>query len=298
MGAIFLLKEMVQFGIQEEANLFDNTKRNKCLHLIDGKVFNSFDTKKRALRINDLKSCDLKSCANLDASSVRSSSNSLGAPTPSTLSECDDDSDYGLFEDLEDDFNFIKSRAETIVTTTESSSSFKANTSNSVVYAVQNHHAHISCRSFEKNMEKTSSASISITGESIVQDSSGLHAEYHVKMVLDSVEHNSWKTLNDFQEIAKACEEFSNPNKKKSIWQSLFPVLKEKKRVYKVSQPSTTFTLTLLAWDNVVHQRFKRNWFKQLSASTLVLESKALQFFLECLFFAIPKIDILIEFMA
>mmetsp|Transcript_478 Transcript_478/g.537 ORF Transcript_478/g.537 Transcript_478/m.537 type:complete len:260 (+) Transcript_478:262-1041(+) len=251
--------------------------------------------KKRVLGMTDLKSCDLKSCVNMDASSVWSSSNLSGAPTPSTLSECGDDSDYGLFEDLEDDFNFIKSRAETMATTAKSSSSFKTNTSKSVVYTAQNKNAHISCRLFEMNMEKTSSVSISITGESIVQDSSGLHAEYHVKMVLDSVEHNSWKTLNDFEEIAKACQEFSN--KKKSVWQSLSSVLIEK-RVYKVSQPSTMFTMTLLAWDNVVHQRFKRNWFKQLSASTLVLESQALQYFLECLFFAIPKIDILIEFMA
>jgi hypothetical protein len=286
MIAIVLLWEMVEFGIQEEFNLFDKTKRNSCLNLTDGTMFHTFEIKKLEMGVNEM-----KSCPNLNASFRRSSSNSTGALTPSTISECGDDSDYGLFEDLEDDFDLVLSRTETMATTATSPS----NTSDLVIYTIHNKHAHVSCRSFKRNMKKTLSASISMIGERIVQGSSGLHAEYHVKMVLDLVEYSSWKTFNDFQEIAKACLEFSD--KKESVFLSLFSVLLEKKRLSKVSRSSRRFTKTLLAWDNVIHERFQRNWFKQLSASALILESKALQFFLECLFFAIPKIDILLEFL-
>jgi hypothetical protein len=288
---ISILLVMVEFG---EANLI-STKRNRCLNLNDWNILRGYEaTCELASEMNEIKA---KSYHNLNVSCKLSSSNSLGAlsSTTSTLSECGDDSDYGLYEYLEDDSN-IKSKIATFVTTATSSSSSQANAANLVIYAIQNNHVHVSCRSFENFMEKSSSASISMIGERIVQDSLGLHAEYHVKMILDFVEYSSWKTFNDFEEMAKACLLFSN--KKKSIWSSLGIILPVKKSVYKVSRGSTRLSKTVLAWDNVIHERFKRNWFKQLSALTLIDESKSLQYFLECLLFETPNIDILLEFLA
>lgn len=240
----------------------------------------------------------VKNCNNnIDISSKLSSSNSLVSETSTiscdlTLSESGDDSDYGLYEDLEDDSS-IKSKTGTVAAIGKSLS--KPNASNLVIYTVKNSHAHTSCRSFEKKTDKTSSVCISMTGVRIVQDSSGVHAEYHVKMVLGLVEYNTWKTFDDFQEIAKACLEFSN--KKMSIWPSIFAILIAKKNVCKISRGSTRLTKTIKAWNNVILERSKRSWFKQISVSSLMAESNALQFFLECLLFEIPNIDILLEFL-
>jgi hypothetical protein len=222
-----------------------------------------------------------------------SSSESLVSVTSTlsdTSSESGDDGDYGLYEDFEDETTITAK----ISTVAAPSSSSHLKTSKLVIYTVKNSHAHVSCRSFEKN--KTSSVHISMTGVRIVQDSSGLQAEYHVKMVIGLVEYNSWKTFNDFQEIAKACMEVCR--KKKSFWSALFATLMENKNVYRISRGSKRLTKTLLAWDNVILERSKRNWFKHLSVSSLMAESNALQLFLECLLFEIPDIDILIEFLA
>lgn len=213
--------------------------------------------------------------------------------TTSVSSESCHDGDYGLYEDLEDETSTKSKNGATIAA--PSSSSF-AKTSKLVIYTVKNSHAHISCRSFEKKTDKTSSVHISMTGVRIVQDSSGLQAEYHVKMVIGLVEYNSWKTFDDFQDVAKACTEVST--RKNSVWSAFLATLMENKNVYRRSRGSKRLTKTLLAWEGVILERSKRNWFKHLSVSSLMAESNTLQFFLECLLFEIPDVDILIEFLA
>lgn len=286
---------MVQCGdliitFSEKANTFNNTKKNTNTNFIGGNIFRSYETTcKLATEINETLINDYQET---DTPCQRCLINST--LTSSTFSDFDDDNDYGLYEDLEDDFN-INLTTETLDMISTPLSS-EGNASNLVIYTVQNNYAHVSCRSFEKKMDKTSSVCISMTGERIVQDSSGVHAEYHVKMVNGSVEYNIWKTFNDFQEIAKACREVSNI--KKSIWPSIFTVSIAKRRRCQRNRRSIRLRKTLLAWDYVIHERSKRNWFKQLSGSSLVAEANDLQIFLECLLFEIPDIEILVEFLA
>jgi hypothetical protein len=229
-----------------------------------------------------------------------------GTATQSDSGDESDDSDYGLYEDFED--NFSAPRNSAALSQVHSSHDLQQrrqihqnlpqDLSRMIVYTVKNSHAHISCRSFDKTFEKpylNISVCISMTGVRIVQDSMGLHAEFHVKMTFGREEYVAWKTLEDFKEVANACLEFSS-RKKKISWLSTFfpPVKKETK--YRASR-SMRLKTTLLAWENVLIVTSKRNWFGQLSVASLMAESNALEHFLESLLFEIPDVDILLEFL-
>lgn len=229
-----------------------------------------------------------------------------GTATLSDSGDESDDSDYGLYEDFEE----ISRTPPSSATLSGAHSSIDLqqrrkvhqnlpqDLSRMVVYTVKNSHAHISCRSFDKTFEKpylNISVCISMTGVRIVQDSMGLHAEFHVKMSIGREDYVAWKTLDDFKEVASACLEFSS-RKKKISWLSAFfpPVKKETK--YRKSR-SMRLKTTLLAWENVIIVTSKRNWFGQLSVASLMAESNALEHFLESLLFEIPDVDILLEFL-
>ena len=167
-----------------------------------------------------------------------------------------------------------------------------------VVYTVKNSHSHTSCRSFDKSIDKSSPqvpVYISMTGVRIVQDSMGMNAEFFVKMSLGHEDYVGWKTLDDFKEVANACLAFS-VRKRTFNWRSYFLPRSKKEKRYRVSR-STRLRKTVEAWDNVLFVIAKRNWFGQLSVSTLMNESNALERFLECLLFEIPDVDILLEFL-
>lgn len=236
------------------------------------------------------------------------SSGSIGSGT-ATLSDSgdeSDDSDYGLYEDFEELPNTMPSSSSPsrvqspidLQQRRQVQQHLPQDLSRMIVYTVKNSHAHISCRSFDKTFEKpylNIPVCISMTGVRIVQDSMGLHAEFHVKMTLGREDYVAWKTLDDFKEVANACLEFSS-RKKKISWLSTFfpPVKKETK--YRASR-SMRLKTTLLAWENVIIVTSKRNWFGQLSVASLMAESNALEHFLESLLFEIPDVDILLEFL-
>ena len=231
-----------------------------------------------------------------------------GSVTASDSEDESDNSDYGLYEDFEEVPN-----PGTITPTFQSSSFTKqssskvhaskassADSTRTVVYTVKNSHSHISCRSFDKTMDNNKSFSnvpvrISMTGVRIVQDSIGMHAEFFVKMSLGLEDYVGWKTLEDFKEVANACLEFSD-EKKFNIWPSIFLQRIPSHKKYSMMR-STRLKKTLLAWENVRSVTSKRNWFGQLSVASLMVESNALERFLESLLFEIPDPEVLIEFL-
>jgi hypothetical protein len=228
-----------------------------------------------------------------------------GTATPSDSGDESDDSDYGLYEDFEEmssasPNSSARSREHSSIDLQQRRQihqNLPQDLSRMIVYTVKNSHAHISCRSFDKTFEKpylNISVCISMTGVRIVQDSMGLHAEFHVKMTFGREEYVAWKTLEDFKEVANACLEFSSRKKKISWLSAFFPVKKETK--YRASR-SMRLKTTLLAWENVIIVTSKRNWFGQLSVASLMAESNALEHFLESLLFEIPDVDILLEFL-
>lgn len=231
-----------------------------------------------------------------------SGSISSGTATLSDSGDESNESDYGLYEDLEEQPNDVPERHGPVDLQQRQQicqrSTKPQDLSRMIVYTVKNSHAHISCRSFEKNLERfvNISVCISMTGVRIVQDSMGLHAEFHVKMSFGMTDYIAWKTLDEFKEIAGACLEFSS-RKKKITWLSAFFPSEKKNIRYRVSR-STRLRKTLLAWENVEIVTSKRNWFGQLSVASLMAESNALEHFLESLLFEIPDVDILVEFLS
>jgi hypothetical protein len=222
-----------------------------------------------------------------------------------------DDSDYGLYEDMEETI-VIKAKTSALCKKESSSDLFRRHQeisklknkdlSRMIVYTVKNSHAHTSCRSFEKTLESNSppvSVCISMTGVRIVQDSMGLHAEFHVKMSLGEEEFMAWKTFNDFKDIAKACSKFAGQDRR-YIWPafSFFPfAIEEDRKPRTRSYGRRRLRKTLQAWEKVVTVKSERNWFGQISVASLMAESNALEEFLESLLFEIPDVDILLEFL-
>lgn len=247
-------------------------------------------------------SFDLCMKDSLLASHPSSGSISTGTATPSDSGDESDESDYGLYEDLEERPNDVPERHSSVDLQHRQQICQRPtkpqDLSRMIVYTVKNSHAHVSCRSFEKNLERfvNISVCISMTGVRIVQDSMGLHAEFHVKMSFGLTDYIAWKTLDEFKEIAGACLEFSS-KKKKISWLSVFFPPEKKNIRYRVSR-STRLRKTLLAWENVLIVTSKRNWFGQLSVASLMAESNALEHFLESLLFEIPDVDILLEFLS
>ena len=228
-----------------------------------------------------------------------------GTATVSESGDELDDSDYGLYEDFEDVPS--ASRMPAVVQASSDLLRYNAHTRPSkindplrkVVYTVKNSHSHISCRSFDKSVEKSFSqlpVCISVTGVRIVQDSMGMHAEFFVKMSLGHEDYVGWKTSDDFKQVANACLAFS-VRKRTFKWRSLFLSKSKKEIKFRVSR-STRLKKTLDAWDNVMLVNSKRNWFGPLSVCSLMNESNALEKFLECLLFEIPDVDILLEFIS
>lgn len=267
------------------------------------KFFKSLDAIRNEIPMMD-------DCLKKDALTSHPSSGSItsSAATPLDSDGESDDSDYGLYEDFEElsgAFSSsppITSTSSTIslqqLYSTHTHSTKKQDSSRIVLYTVKNSHAHISCRSFDKSSTKpyqNTSVCISMTGVRIVQDSIGLHPEFHVKMTFGLQEYAAWKTLNEFKEVAKACLEFSS-RKKKFIWPSIFFTPQKKETRYRTSR-STRLRKTILAWENVVIVTSRRSWFGQLSVTSLMAESNALEHFLESLLFEIPDVEILLEFL-
>ena len=267
------------------------------------KILNSLDQKRNEIQMMD-------DCLKKDAlpSNPSSGSISSSAATPLDSDGESDDSDYGLYEDFEElpgAFSYsaaITSTNSTIslqqLYSTHTHLTKQKDLSRLVLYTVKNSHAHISCRSFDKTSTKpyqNTSVCISMTGVRIVQDSIGLHPEFHVKMTFGLQDYAAWKTLNEFKEVANACLEFSS-RKKKFVWPSIFFSPQKKETRYRASR-SMRLRKTILAWENVVIVTSRRSWFGQLSVTSLMAESNALEHFLESLLFEIPDVEILLEFL-
>ena len=267
------------------------------------KILNSLDQKRNEIPVMD-------DCLKKDALPSHPSSGSISssAATPLDSDGESDDSDYGLYEDFEEltgafsNFAAITSTNSTIslqqLYSTHTHLTKQKDLSRVVLYTVKNSHAHISCRSFDKTSTKpyqNTSVCISMTGVRIVQDSIGLHPEFHVKMTFGLQDYAAWKTLNEFKEVANACLEFSS-RKKKFVWPSIFFSPQKKETRYRASR-SMRLRKTILAWENVVIVTSRRSWFGQLSVTSLMAESNALEHFLESLLFEIPDVEILLEFL-
>jgi hypothetical protein len=234
-----------------------------------------------------------------------SCSYSSGAATPPLSDDETDQSDYGLYEDLEES-DAPSNAGESFL---PSVPSFESRTrvlrpqknqdmSRTIVYTFNRCDAHVICRSFDKAFQKSLapvSVCISTTAVRIVQDTVGLHPEFCVKMRLGSQEHTAWRALHEFKAIANACLKFSS-KKRKSMFTSIFSPTTVEDNIYEVS-PSILLKNTNLAWEKVLLVASKRDWFGRFSVTSLIAESQALECFLENLLFEIPDIDILIEFL-
>jgi hypothetical protein len=244
------------------------------------------------------------SCTNLPN---HSSSGSVASKTtaPSVSGDESDGADYGIYEDFEDhqrNNGRELSIAEILSSNRQrrqsrNKSQKESDLSRMIVYTVKINSANISCRSFDKSSLIPSNVSvcISLTGVRIVQDSTGLHPEFHVVMSVGDEEIETWKILHDFAQVANACMEFSRKNRK-VVWPSSTSALANGEVKYIVSQ-SKLLGKTVAAWRKVLAVTSKRNWFGRVSVASSMAESRTLEHFIECLLFEIPDIDILLEFL-
>lgn len=240
----------------------------------------------------------------------RSSDSFTTGTTSSAESDCDcDDNDYGLYEDFEEMPRLAK-KSESFIETMTSAELQKhlqtytktakfEDSSRIVVYTIKGGNAPTSCRSFDKICEKTStnvSVCISMTEVRVVQDSLGVHPEFLVKMRHGADDYESWKTFDEFMEVANACHEFSSRKRRRS-WGVMFTP--EVKRNSSSDPPRTRLLRkTLLAWERVLVVTTTRHWFSRQSVSSLMTELNSLEQFMESLLFEIPDVDILLEFLS
>ena len=234
-----------------------------------------------------------------------SCSSSSGTVTPPLSDDETDQSDYGLYEDLEESYSPSNTGESFLPSMQLFESRIRGprpqksqDMARTIVYTFNRCDAHFSCRSFDKAFHKSLAAvsvCISTTAVRIVQDSVGLHPEFCVKMRLGVQEHTAWKALHEFKAIANACLKFSS-KKRKSMFTSIFSTTPVEDNIYEVS-PSILLKNTNLAWEKVLLVASKRDWFGRFSVTSLIAESQALEYFLENLLFEIPDIDILIEFL-
>lgn len=251
-----------------------------------------------------------KICADVISTNDHRSFDSFttGTTSPSE-SDCDcDDNDYGLYEDFEERPRLDK-KTESFVETMTSVELQKhlqtftktakfEDSSRIVVYTIKGGNAPTSCRSFEKACEKTSmniSVCISMAEVRVVQDSLGVHPEFHVKMKYGADDYESWKSFDEFMEVASACQEFSS-RKRRRPWPAIFS---EVKKIISNETPRTRLLRkTLLAWERVLAVTTTRHWFSRQSVSSLMTELNALEHFMESFLFEIPDVDILLEFLS
>jgi hypothetical protein len=250
-------------------------------------------------------------CADEVSSNEHRSSDSFTTGTTSPAeSDCDcDDNDYGLYDDFEE-MPRLSKKAESFVETMTSAELQKhlqtytktakfEDSSRIVVYTIKGGNAPTSCRSFDKVCEKTStnvSVCISMTEVRVVQDSLGVHPEFHVKMKHGADDYESWKSFDDFMEVANACQEFSS-RKRRRPWPAMFSS-EVKKNVSYETPRTRLLRKTLLAWERVLVVTTTRHWFSRQSVSSLMTELNALEHFMESLLFEIPDVDILLEFLS
>lgn len=230
---------------------------------------------------------------------------SSGTATPPLSDDETDQSDYGLYEDLEESYAPTNTGESSLPSILSFESRIRSprpqrtqDLCRTIVYTFTRCDAHFSCRSFEKAFQISLapvSVCISTTAVRIVQDSVGLHPEFCVKLRLGVEDHTAWKTLDEFKAIANACLKFSS-KRRKSIFTSIFFPTPMEDNIYGVS-PSVLLKNTNLAWERVLLVASKRDWFGRFSVRSLIAESQALEYFLENLLFEIPDIDILIEFL-
>lgn len=224
---------------------------------------------------------------------------------PSIWGDESDGTDYGVYEDFED-FQRNSGKKMSIAEIlsdnrqhrrSHNKSREEPDLSRMIVYTVKINSANISCRSFDRSslIRSNVSVCISMTGVRIVQDSTGLHPEFHVVMSVGDEVIETWKILHDFAQVANACMEFSRKNKK-VVWPSATNTSVSGEIKYIVSQ-SKLLGKTVSAWRKVLAVTSKRNWFGRVSVASSMAESKTLEHFIECLLFEIPDIDILLEFL-
>lgn len=224
---------------------------------------------------------------------------------PSMSGDESDGTDYGVYEDFEDfqrNSGKKMSIAEILSNNRQhrrshNKSREEPDLSRMIVYTVKINSANISCRSFDRSslIRSNVSVCISMTGVRIVQDSTGLHPEFHVVMSVGDEVIETWKILHDFAQVANACMEFSRKNKR-VVWPSATNTLVSGEIKYIISQ-SKLLGKTVTAWRKVLAVTSKRNWFGRVSVASSMAESKTLEYFIECLLFEIPDIDILLEFL-